>query len=298
MKYFKTILPALLLAMFLISCGHSYDEIDGSSQEAYQRSLASLLSKASYDQQEQILDFLEGEYERFLSDYPAFDVSPFQDKAVRSPEYLASIDGISFSALLKDADRSIIRRQESYKISQVIKRRGKICDILKEYYAQKKQVQALDSVVLKIGQTEFVSRHGSSKVKIFSIPIEITNNNKFAIFSLSISFRIIEEGRTVPWVDTVKTENFYSGLDSGETFSRELNHRVSYGLEEDIGKKLNDLKFHIKPIMVTISSEYSTSSLDTYNQYSVQEIEALEEEKEGLLKKLRALTEEKLSEPN
>ena len=67
MKYFKTILPALLLAMFLISCGHSYDEIDGSSQEAYQRSLASLLSKASYDQQEQILDFLEGEYSTLIN---------------------------------------------------------------------------------------------------------------------------------------------------------------------------------------------------------------------------------------
>lgn len=278
--------------MLLISCGNSYNEIDGSSQEAYQKSLACLLSKASYGQQEQILDYLELRYKDFISNHRAFDVSPFQDKTVRPPEYLASIDGISFSDLLKDADRSIERRQKSYKDSQIVERTFKINGILKEYYAQKKQAQAIDSVVLKIGQTEFHSRRGSSKVDFFSIPIEITNNNEFAIFSLSISFRVIEEGRAVPWVDTVKTEKFYSGLDSGETVSEKLHHSVSLVLEERIGKKLNDLKFYIQPIMATISGKDAISSLDTYNQYSVQAIMALEEEREELLKKHRTLTKE------
>jgi len=286
-KHLKTILPAFLCAMLLISCNGSYDEIDGSSQEAYQSSLASLLNKASPDQQEEILDFLEGEYKKFLSDYRAFDVSPFQGKTVRPPEYLASIDGLSFSMLLRDADRSIASGQRAAKALQHLDRTSEINKILKEYYAQKKQVEAIDSIVLKIGQTEFHSRHGSSKINSFLIPMEITNNNKFTIFCLYFSFRVLEEGRTMPWVDTVKTVTFYLGLDSGEAVSRKLHHSVSFILEDRIGKKLDNLKFHVQPIKATISSEDGTSSLDTYSQYSVQEIEALEKERDEHCEQLK-----------
>ncbi|MFQ5962881.1 MAG: hypothetical protein ACE5KZ_01190 [Candidatus Scalinduaceae bacterium] len=273
MKNFIIVLTALLCTTLLISCGGSYEEIDGSSQEAYQKSLASLLNKASPDQQEQIIHILEQKYDHFLSRYPSFF-----NETIRPPEYLALIDGISFSALLEKADLLIKYNQINSEYTTLNDRFKKIDSVLANYYIERDLAKTAKSVALTFITPQLESNHW------ITVPIEITNNNEFPIYSLNISFRILEEGRKVPWVDTVETESFGAvGLNSGETVLREL--RVFLHSEKRITVRKDFLKFYIQPISATKKSKDTTSLLDTYNQYSIQKIGALEKEREELWEK-------------
>ncbi|WP_136805856.1 hypothetical protein [Desulfosediminicola flagellatus] len=95
-------------------------EIDASSKERYQKSIAALISTTPVELREEVVGVLEERHQNFIYNNRTLAMN-YMDSSERSPEYMASLHGMKFDELIKIA----VERVEERKIHQEEERKKK-----------------------------------------------------------------------------------------------------------------------------------------------------------------------------
>lgn len=310
-------------AGLFLSCAPTPSQIDGSSQQAYQESLAAVLKEVPEDRRAIVLEILEIKYRTFQRSFPAFNIGQDQDGNLRPPEFLALLDGLTSEALLGEAEeleqqRAEVAAEREQQLARV--RREREAESLKQAAAAEERQRASTVMLSRMTRlSELRTRLGSidkelafweqlrlrqlihiepgalwMRHQFLQVPIKIVNNADLAIFEISFWIVALEEGRDLPWIETSNVLEINAGIAPGETRSKTIVIPLGGDRLDNVLTRYKQLKLIVRPLDVNagrgkkarIEADDPLVTLDEYDPVIVMR---LQEERERLAEELDTL---------
>ncbi len=229
------------VSSLLIGCTQPLDiRIDGSSQEAYKKSLAAIKAKLSPEETKKLEEAMQ--IVVFSAMVPAEGGLFAMMAAMNDPEktiatMLATVNGKTPRELIAQADAKIKERTKE-ELKSVV---SEIAELEKRKADAGKAKVFLSGIV--VADPKFYWSGGYYPEPV--IDLKVTNNSGIALSRLFFHGVVSTPGRTIPWIAEDFNYEISGGLEHGETKHLRLapNRFAKWGNDETQGRK--DLVFTV-----------------------------------------------------
>lgn len=193
---------ALCAATFLVlaSTVNSFAEpvIDGSSRDSFERSAKAMVDSLPESERD---DFGKALLNMILTRYPA----------------ASGAEGLALLSLMPAAMESAHITMDGVEMSEILERAKEIANTSDQSETPVEVVA--DDGLIGCLRSKITLSNARIKDGDFSpqVGVDVTNNLPFAISAIRYQYRVISEGRSIPWVDDVFSIEIPGGIEPNET---------------------------------------------------------------------------------
>jgi hypothetical protein len=283
MFYRKLFFP-LFAAILLVGCSGPMDtKLNGTSMEAYQKSLEKAKESMTSEQKEQLSDALET---IFFADIPDSEEAGFfgalaglanlsQEKIQSTVR--AKIHGKTPNQLITEAKK--IKKEKTR--ARITTLESKIAGLQKKKEEAEKSMEPLKGIVISEPKFYFAEEFFSQKP---IIDFKIANNTDIPLARIYYHGTLTSPNRTIPWVDDGFNHEIKGGLEPKETKHLKLSPNMfsEWGSKELIEKK--DLVVSISVVNAEgVDKKKIAVSFDKSDQKELDELIEKKEQAEKTL---------------